>query len=47
MSNRKFKVTRRRFLQSTAVGVSVLSIVPRDVLGGPGKTPPSESFGGA
>jgi myo-inositol 2-dehydrogenase / D-chiro-inositol 1-dehydrogenase len=47
MSNHKSKLTRRRFLQSTAVGVPVLTIVPRDVLGGPGSTPPSASFGGA
>ena len=47
MSNRKFKVTRRRFLQSTAVGVSALTIVPRNVLGGPGQAAPSDSFGGA
>ncbi len=40
------QVTRRRFLQSSAVGVAAATIVPRNVLG-QGETPPSEEFGGA
>jgi len=53
MSRSASGVTRRRFLKrilkrvkSTAAGVAVASIVPRNVLG-QGQTPPSEQFGGA
>ncbi|MBN2475550.1 MAG: Gfo/Idh/MocA family oxidoreductase [Pirellulales bacterium] len=34
--------TRRRMLQGTVAGLAAVSIVPRDVLGGPGQEPPSE-----
>ncbi len=40
------KVSRRRFLASSAAGVAAVSIVPRNVLG-QGQTAPSEEFGGA
>lgn len=46
MSEQKPKTTRRRFLQGTAAAAT-FSIVPRHVLGGPGQTPPSETFGAA
>ncbi|MCH8047296.1 MAG: Gfo/Idh/MocA family oxidoreductase [Planctomycetes bacterium] len=46
MSEPKLKTTRRRFLQGTAAAAT-FSIVPRHVLGGPGQTPPSETFGAA
>ncbi|MEE8452994.1 MAG: Gfo/Idh/MocA family oxidoreductase [Thermoguttaceae bacterium] len=46
MKRSKLQVTRRRFLQSSAAGVAVATIVPRNVLG-QGETPPSEEFGGA
>jgi len=46
VKNFKRGLTRRRFLQSSAVGVAAATIVPRNVLG-QGKTPPSEEFGGA
>ncbi len=39
-------LSRRRFLQRSAAASS-FTIVPPHVLGGPGKTPPSETFGGA
>lgn len=38
------KVSRRRFLKTTAGSVAAFTIVPRHVLGGPGYTPPSETL---
>ncbi len=46
MTGHKSAITRRRFLQTSAAGVSAATIVPRSVLG-QGQTPPSEEFGGA
>jgi predicted dehydrogenase len=43
-TNKKSKVNRRQFLGATAGAVSAFTIVPRHVLGGPGKTPPSEKL---
>lgn len=40
-------LTRRKFLTGAAAGVAAPMIVPSRVLGGQGKTPPSEEFGGA
>ncbi|MBN1852043.1 MAG: Gfo/Idh/MocA family oxidoreductase [Pirellulales bacterium] len=40
------KISRRRFLEGSAAGISAFSIVPRHVLG-MGQTPPSEELGGA
>ena len=42
MSQQKSAVTRRRFLQGSAAAAAALTIVPRQVLGGPGQVPPSE-----
>ena len=39
-------VSRRGFLAGSAAAAT-FTIVPRNVLGGPGNTPPSEEFGGA
>jgi myo-inositol 2-dehydrogenase / D-chiro-inositol 1-dehydrogenase len=47
MAISRSRVSRRRFLQTSAVGFGAATIVPRHVLGGPGQTPPSESLGGA
>src|SRR5262249_14254828 len=47
MTRRKRKVTRRSFLRGAAAASAVFTIVPRHVLGGPGHTPPSDTFGGA
>jgi len=41
------RVTRRQFLKGSIGAVAAFTIVPRRVLGGPGHTPPSETFGGA
>ena len=38
------KISRRSFVRGTAVGAAAFTIVPRHVLGGPGKTPPSEKI---
>jgi len=40
------RLPRRTFLRWTAIGAT-LAIVPRNVLGGPGQAPPSETLGGA
>ncbi len=40
-------VNRRQFLKGAVGAAAVFTIVPRHVLGGPGQTPPSETFGGA
>ena len=40
-------VSRRMFVASAAAGIAAPMIVPRNVLGGPGQTPPSDEFGGA
>ena len=40
-------ITRRKFIKTSAATAGLFSIVPRHVLGGPGYTPPSETFGGA
>lgn len=39
--------SRRKFLQTAAAGLALVDIVPRHVLGGPGYTAPSETFGAA
>ncbi|MHC4546067.1 MAG: Gfo/Idh/MocA family oxidoreductase, partial [Planctomycetota bacterium] len=41
------RVTRRQFLKGSVGAAAAFTIVPRRVLGGPGNTPPSETFGGA
>ena len=41
------RLTRRRFLGRTAAGAAAFLAVPRHVLGGPGRTPPSEIKGNA
>src|SRR5215469_10875454 len=40
-------VTRRSFLKGVVAASATFTIVPRHVLGGPGYTAPSDSFGGA
>jgi myo-inositol 2-dehydrogenase/D-chiro-inositol 1-dehydrogenase len=40
-------VTRRQFVKGSIGAVGAFTIVPRRVLGGPGNTPPSETFGAA
>ena len=40
-------VTRREFIRGSVRAAATFTIVPRHVLGGPGQTPPSETFGGA
>jgi len=40
-------VSRRRFLAGAAAAPTMFHIVPRHCLGGPGQTPPSETFGAA
>lgn len=47
MSKRNSSVSRRQFLQTSVLGLSAVTIVPRSVLGGPGQTPPSETLGAA
>ncbi|MCY2993620.1 MAG: Gfo/Idh/MocA family oxidoreductase [Planctomycetota bacterium] len=47
MSKRNSNVSRRQFLQTSVLGLSAVTIVPRSVLGGPGQTPPSETLGAA
>lgn len=47
MSVDRLKISRRTFLAGSAAAAVGLAIVPRRVLGGPGQTPPSETFGGA
>jgi len=42
-TNCKSKITRREFI-GAAASVTAFTIVPRHVLGGPGKTPPSEKL---
>ncbi len=37
------RITRRKFIAAAAT-VTAFTIVPRHVLGGPGKTPPSETL---
>ncbi len=41
------RITRRRFIKGSIRAAAAFTIVPRHVLGGPGSTPPSETFGGA
>ena len=41
------KMTRREFLGGVAVTAATVMIVPRNVIGGPGQMPPSETLGGA
>ncbi len=43
-TERSTRVTRRRFLGTTAATLATVTIVPRHVLGGPGHTPPSEKL---
>ena len=40
-------LTRRKFVASAAAGIAAPMIVPSNVIGANGKTPPSEEFGGA
>ncbi len=47
MSKRNSSVSRRQFLQTSALGLAAVTIVPRSVLGGPGQAPPSETLGAA
>ena len=47
MAYQKRNVTRRGFLKGVAAATAGVMIVPRNVLGGEGVTPPSETFGGA
>jgi myo-inositol 2-dehydrogenase / D-chiro-inositol 1-dehydrogenase len=47
MSKRNSSVSRRQFLQASALGLTAVTIVPRSVLGGPGQAPPSETLGAA
>ncbi|HVR73380.1 MAG TPA: Gfo/Idh/MocA family oxidoreductase [Planctomycetota bacterium] len=44
---RKQFSSRRRFLKGALSAMASVTIVPRHILGGPGQTPPSETFGGA
>lgn len=46
MKRTRHGMSRRRFLEGSAAAAA-LTVVPRNVLGGPGQTPPSETFGGA
>ena len=43
-SQEKNTISRRKFIQTTAVAAATFSIVPRHVLGGPGYTPPSDKI---
>lgn len=47
MASRNRHITRRGLLKGAAVAVAGFAIVPRHVLGGEGKPPPSETLGGA
>ncbi len=47
MPHHNRRLSRRRFLQSTTLATATFTILPRNVLGGQGVTPPSESFGAA
>ena len=47
MANGKTRVTRRKFLAGSAATAAAFTIVPRHVLGGPGYTAPSDTFGAA
>ena len=47
MQSRKRTVSRRTVLWGSAAASSAFAIVPPHVLGGPGRTPPSETVGGA
>jgi len=40
-------ITRRRFLGGVGASAAAFTIVPRHVLGGPGKVPPSDTLGAA
>jgi hypothetical protein len=44
MSTRTQRITRRRFLGSTAATAAAFTIVPRSVLGGPGRVAPSDTI---
>ena len=46
MNRRKAKISRRGFLKGAAAAAT-FTIVPRHVLGGPGRVAPSDTFGGA
>ena len=41
------RVSRRQFLKGSIGTATILTIIPRHVLGGANNTPPSETFGGA
>ncbi|MHC4178354.1 MAG: Gfo/Idh/MocA family protein, partial [Planctomycetota bacterium] len=47
MTRRKQEISRRQLLKGSVAAAAAVTIVPRQVLGGPGETPPSEQFGGA
>ncbi|HEY7153282.1 MAG TPA: Gfo/Idh/MocA family oxidoreductase [Gemmataceae bacterium] len=47
MTRQRRNMTRRRFLKGAVAASATFTIVPRHVLGGPGHTAPSDSFGGA
>jgi len=42
--NQKNKISRRVFMNNSAVAVASFTVIPRHVLGGPGRTPPSEKL---
>ncbi len=44
---KKSRISRRTFVAGAAAGMAAPMIVPRNVLGGPGQSPPSEELGGA
>ena len=50
MTRKASPLSRRRFIKASSAAVTAAAtcqIVPRHVVGGPGKVPPSETFGGA
>jgi len=50
MPRKASPLSRRRFIKTSSAAVTAAAtcqIVPRHVVGGPGKVPPSETFGGA
>ncbi len=47
MNKRKRKLSRRQFLKGAAAASATFTIVPPHVLGGPGRVPPSDTFGAA
>jgi hypothetical protein len=47
MSKRQLSISRRQFLQASALGLSTVTIVPRSVLGSADQPPPCETLGAA